>query len=113
MAEVWDDDTTFMDQVVYLVDLIDRTGPPAPLRGLTFRRCVVRGPVVIVPQGDMVVSGCDLGGPGADAIFYELTPGPHSGVLVVQDVTFEQCSFENVGFAGDRNLYAALAGIGG
>lgn len=109
MTELTYDDKTYEDRVIYLVDLIDRAGPPIPLEGFTFRRCVIRGPVVIVPQGAMVITHCNLG-PTADAIFYELVPGPHTGLLVVLDSVFDECTFENVGFAGDRGLYAQLAG---
>lgn len=104
------DDKTYEDRVVYLTDLIDRAGPPRPLDGFTFRRCVIRGPVIIFPIDGLTISGCALGAPSVDALFYELTEGPHVGLLGLTNTVFDECSFEDVGIAGGEQLRAMLGG---
>ncbi|MCV2396187.1 hypothetical protein OEB99_17895 [Actinotalea sp. M2MS4P-6] len=104
------DDKSYEDRVVYLTDLIDRTGPPRPLDGFTFVRCVLRGPVVLAPMDGFHMSGCRLDTPSADAMFYEIEPGYHLGIVPVMNWTMEDCTLENVALAGSAELRAMLLG---
>jgi len=97
------------DQTVYLADLIDRSAAPnAPLHGITFRRCTIRGPVIIYPMGAFSTNRCSWQVSDISTLFYELADGEHTGLLPVADLSFEDCDFQNIGVAGSPALRPLL-----
>jgi hypothetical protein len=94
--------TRFEDRVVRMADLAGESGL---VDSVTFVGCDVKGPAVLVPQG-CTLTNCNLGGPSADAILWEV-PASRTvivGAILAKNCVFERCHFFNVGFAGPPEL---------
>jgi len=90
-------------EVVYLVDLVDRSKPPV-IEGITFTECIIHGPAVLFLEPDAVLDDNDFNLPidSPEPLLFEIEPGPKTGLLPVRASSFRRCSFINVGFAGTR-----------
>jgi hypothetical protein len=96
------DGKTKRGEDVYLADLVRENGI---LDGFRFEDCRVRGPVVIVVQGEFdLVNNTIEGDP--DAFLWELPDERDrvTGAILVKDTAFEGCTFTNVGFAGHSDF---------
>jgi hypothetical protein len=101
------DDKTYRNQVIKLADLVAEDGR---LEGFTFVGCHIKGPAVVGLLSGTRVEHCNLGGPNADALLWEL---PNNRRIVVGaigaiDCTFEECTFVGIGFTGPPDLIAAF-----
>lgn len=89
------------DQEIVLAELIEWIDGKPFLQGHTFTGCVLKGPVVMYLRARVLIDQPKFDAVPA-ALFWELGKRTAvSGVLVVQDVTFNRCSFEHVGVTGD------------
>ena len=95
-------DTTYVDSVIRITELVSTDGV---LAGYSFTRCEINGPAVLVLQRGSMVD-CNLGGPSADAVLWEVPRyrPPVVGVILAADCTFDNCTFSNVGFAGTPEM---------
>jgi hypothetical protein len=92
-------DKVYHEHVVRLCQL---AGDDGVLDGFEFTGCQIKGPAVLALQGQTNLTSSNLGGPTPDAILWEI---PHSrpvivGAILVNNCTFDECTFEKVGFAG-------------
>jgi hypothetical protein len=88
----------YHDEVVHLAE---RAGDDGVIEGAHFTNCEVKGPAVIVVQGEFSLVSNEIEG-DPDAFLWEI---PESrtrviGAILVKDCTFENCTFKNVGLAG-------------
>jgi len=88
--------------------LLERTiaaGKDGQLNGLTFRRCMIHGPGVIIPDGNTRFVRCDLGDVRGDIRnLFLIAAGPMiTGGVFLKGCVFEDCRIRGVGFVGDRN----------
>jgi hypothetical protein len=84
--------------VYYLADLAKDNGV---IEGFRFEECHVKGPAVMVVQGELdLVNNTIEGDP--DAFLWEIQPDRErvTGAILIKDTTFEGCTFTNVGLAG-------------
>ena len=83
---------------IYLPDLVKDN---AVLEGFQFIDCTVRGPAVLVVQGEFdLVENRIEGDP--DAFLWPIDPKRARviGAILVKDTTFQGCTVKNVGLAG-------------
>jgi hypothetical protein len=80
-------------------------GESGVLDAVTFTGCDIKGPAVVVLQG-CTLSNCNLGGPSADAVLWEIpvTRTVVVGAILASKCIFERCTFMNVGIAGPSEL---------
>lgn len=93
---------SYVDQTVRLCDLIPEGEHPAFLRGLTFRRCEIVGPgILVIAGGSSTFTGNTM---SAD-MFWVLDPRrSYAGGIGVSGCTFDGCTFVGVGIAGTRDV---------
>jgi hypothetical protein len=94
-------DRTFLQQVVYLTDLVRGEQGPR-LDDVVFQDCQIIGPAVLVPMDNIEMSGCRFESP--DVAFEIATGRTYFGMIAMSNTRFRECRFENVGFAGDGNF---------
>lgn len=83
------------------IRLADLAGDDGVIEGFRFKNCHVKGPAVLVVQGEFnLVDNTIEGDP--DAFLWEIQPDRERviGAILVKDTTFEGCTFTRVGLAG-------------
>lgn len=83
---------------IYLAEL---AGDDGVLEGFHFTDCQIKGPAVLIVQGEFNFVENEIEG-DPDAFLWELSSDQERviGAISVKDTTFEQCTFTNVGLAG-------------
>lgn len=93
----------FRDDIVRIASL---TVTNYLIEGYTFINCQIVGPAVLALLGNVDMSHCTYEA-DINSIFWEIDPDTRPvifGAVGVQAVTFSQCSFKAIGFAGPRSL---------
>lgn len=93
----------FRDDIVRIASL---TVTNYLIQGYTFSNCQIVGPAVLAMLGNVDMSHCTYES-DINSLFWEVDPAVRPlvfGAVGVQDVTFSQCSFQAIGFAGPRAL---------
>ncbi len=88
-----------------VIRLVDEAGDSGVIEDILFKDCQVKGPAVMVIQGEFnLVNNTIEGDP--DAFLWEIEPDRErvTGAILVKDTTFEGCTFINVGVAGYPNF---------
>lgn len=83
------------------IRLTELVGDDGVLEGFRFTDCQIKGPAVLVVQGEFnLVDNTIEGDP--EAFLWELSPDREwvLGAILVKDSTFEGCTFTNIGLAG-------------
>lgn len=90
-------DNVYRDAVIRITEL---AGEQGVLEGFVFEGCDLKGPAVLVPQGSNFANTSLIGDP--NALLWEIPPDRPQviGAILVQNCTFEGCTFINVGIAG-------------
>ena len=87
------------------IRLAELAGDEGVIEGVRFKDCYVKGPAVLVVQGDFnLVDNKIEGDPDA---FLWVIPERRTrviGAILVKDTTFEGCTFTNVGLAGPPEI---------
>jgi hypothetical protein len=96
------DGREFRGEVVRLAEL---AGDEGVIEGVHFEDCHVKGPVVLVVQGDFSLVKNEIEG-DPDAFLWEIPPDRERviGAVLIKDSTFEGCVFSNVGLAGPPEI---------
>lgn len=99
--------TEFTDTLVPITRLAESmlaAGRRAGFKGVTFTRCLIQGPGVIVPGGDTHFDRCMMGNVQGDVRnLFLLAVGPLiTGAIPVDQCLFVECEFKGVGFAGEQ-----------
>jgi hypothetical protein len=107
------DDKTYTDKVV---SLCEYAGEAGVLDGFRFEGCDIKGPAVVVLQGEGSLVNCTFQGE-PDALLWEVPVSRTTviGVILLKACHFEQCTFINVGFAGPPDFITSMkrgSGIG-
>lgn len=99
-------DKTYRKAVVRITDLVAEDGR---LDGFLFDGCHISGPAVMVFHSCSITNS-NLGGPGADAILWEipLTRQQIVGVVGALNCAFDNCTFDGIGFAGPPDFIKQL-----
>jgi len=84
-----------------VIRLVDEAGDSGVIEGIHFKDCHVKGPAVMVVQGEFDLLRNTIEG-DPDAFLWEILPDRErvTGAILVKDTTFEECTFTNVGLAG-------------
>jgi hypothetical protein len=84
-------------------------GDDGVIRDMSFERCDVKGPAVVVPTGKTVLEHNRILG-NADALFWVIPPERPTviGAIGLENCRFTGCEFTNVGFAGPPELIDRL-----
>ena len=84
-------------------------GDPGVIRDATFERCHIKGPAVMVPIGKTVMEHNRFDGT-ADALLWEIPPERSKviGAIALENCTFTECHFMNIGIAGPPDLIRAF-----
>jgi hypothetical protein len=100
-------DPLFRNEVVRIADLTLNT---SMLEGYEFSNCRIIGPAVLVLLDDVSLIGCTWDTPDLDALFWEVPPERPvvMGAVGVRRCQFSNCTFEQIGVAGPRELRAVL-----
>jgi len=99
-----------------IVSLCEEADASGRISHRTFERALVLGPAVLALQNNVsFLTGSFAGHP--DAMFIEVPEGKWvQGVIILEDVTFRDCRFENIGIIGTREqieqIRSGIAGIG-
>ena len=106
----------FEDVDINLFDLyVAIVGSTAPgfVEGLTFRRCRLQGPVVMLVAGGVNFEDTNFGDSKGDIRNLLLKPmGTRApGSLPFRDCRFEGCEFYNVAFTGSEAVLDMLSGV--
>ena len=98
-------DNVYRDAVIRITEL---AGEQGVLDGFVFEGCDLKGPAVVVPQGSNFANTSLVGDP--NALLWEISPDRPQviGAILVQNCTFEGCTFMNVGFAGPPDFVRQL-----
>jgi hypothetical protein len=91
--------TTFSREAVTVSDLIQNSDQPL-ISGMTFERCLIRGPAYLKFQAFNVVEFCSV--PGEPRRSFQTLPegAPIPGTILLSRNIFKFCQFENVAFVG-------------
>ncbi len=84
-----------------VIRLVDEAGDAGVIEGFHFKDCHVKGPAVMVVQGEFdLVNNTIEGDP--EAFLWKIQPDRErvTGAILVKDTVFEGCTFTNVGLAG-------------
>lgn len=89
---------TYRDKDIRLTDLV---GDDAVLEGYEFINCRLKGPAVLLIEGEFDLAENRVEG-DPDAVLWEIPPERERviGAILLKDPTFENCTFVNVGLAG-------------
>ncbi len=84
-----------------VIRLSELAGDDGIIDGHHFEDRHIKGPAVIVVQGDFSLLENEIKG-DPDAFLWEISPERERvlGAILVKDCTFEGCTFTNVGIAG-------------
>jgi hypothetical protein len=93
---------TLRNQVVRLAEL---AGDDGVIEGYHFEDCHIKGPVVLVVQGDFSIVENEIEG-DPDAFLWEIAPDRERviGAILVKDSKFERCVVSGVGLAGPPEI---------
>lgn len=94
----------YRDEAIYLPKLAV-AGPR--LKGYEFHNCLLTGPAIATILGATSMRGCGFrhGAGSFEDLLIELPEGRRViGVIGLDDCTFDRCTFEEVGFAGTRDM---------
>jgi hypothetical protein len=83
------------------------TSGPAAIRNKRFRFAHVRGPLLIFPVGCSFISvSVGVSGDDLNSIVWRVEEGASAkmGVVLVERCSFENCSIQNIGFTGSKEL---------
>jgi hypothetical protein len=96
----------FEDRVIRVCEFVGHDGA---IRGLTFRRCDVQGPAVIVFRGEVAMTDSTWDGT-AEAILWEIAPHRDeiAGAVLIEDCIFEGCTFRRLGIADGPEMMANI-----
>ncbi len=103
---------TYHERVIRISEL---AGDEGIVDGFEFTGCHIKGPAVLLPQSSTLANSEFRGDP--DAILWEIPLSRTTvvGAILIQDCTFDDCVFENIGFAGPpefiRNMRAGTSGF--
>jgi len=88
-----------------LLDVTIAAGRGHYLEKLTFRKCLIHGPGVIVADPETRFNECDLGDVKGDIRnLFLIAAGPRiTGGIFLKGCLFENCVFRQVGFVGSQN----------
>ena len=88
----------YRDKDVRLADLV---GDDAVLEGYEFRNCRLKGPAVLIVEGEFDLAENRVEG-DPDAVLWRIPPDRDRviGAILLKDSTFEDCTFTNIGLAG-------------
>jgi hypothetical protein len=84
-----------------VIDLVKLAGEDGVIESHHFENCQVKGPAVLVMQGDFSLVENEFEG-DPDAYLWEIPEHRTRviGAILVKDTTFERCTFAKVGLAG-------------
>jgi hypothetical protein len=87
------------------VRLAELAGDDGVIEGVHFKDCLVKGPAVLVVQGDFSLVDNEIEG-DPDAFLWEVPEHRTRviGAILVKDSTFEGCTFRKVGLAGPPEI---------
>jgi hypothetical protein len=102
-------DRQWRNEVVRLSELTVNT---STIAGQAFSNCRIIGPAILALLDDVTITHCTWDAPGLDAIYWEVPPEREVviGVVGVSNCVFSNCTFENVGIAGPRQMRAQFEG---
>ena len=104
-------DNVYHGRVVRLCQL---AGDEAIIDGFEFTDCFVRGPAVVVVQGETTFAHSTFRG-DPESLLWEISPERSSviGAILLTNCVFNECTFEGVGFAGPPEFIQQMKeGIG-
>jgi hypothetical protein len=107
------DDKTYVDKDLFVYDVVERSREAGSrLDGFTFLRCRITGPAILAPCGNFfILEGSSYTTACAKALFWEVTTAQRKiGAIAVRDCSFFDCSFDDIGFAGSRDLLDLFLG---
>lgn len=93
----------FRDEVVRVAAL---TVTNPLIEGCTFINCQIVGPAVLALVDSVNLTHCTFEAE-VNALFWEVDPEARPmvyGAVEVREVTFSECSFQAIGFAGTKEL---------
>jgi hypothetical protein len=105
-------DNIYQGRVVRLCEL---AGDEAVIDGFEFTDCFVRGPAVVVVQGEKTTLANSTFRGDPDSLLWEIPPERSTviGAILVNNCVFDECTFEGVGFAGPPEFIRQMKqGIG-
>ncbi len=92
---------------VYLPDLVRGVDPPV-IKDRVFESCHILGPAIVYPR-DCTWNSCHFHVNTIEAILWEREVGDSiTGIILVEDCFFNQCSFEHFGFVGNSEMTDAI-----
>jgi hypothetical protein len=95
---VSEQDKVYHDQIVRIVELVDGMAIPV-LSEMTFQRCQIVGPAVILPLGNTQFLNSRMDHP--DEMLWETQPNRvYVGAIGVDNCVFDDCDFNGIGIAG-------------
>jgi hypothetical protein len=91
------------------INLAELAGDNGVIEGFHFEDCHVKGPAVLVMQGDFSLVSNEIEG-DPDAYLWEIPEHRTHviGAILVKDTTFERCYFTKVGLAGRSDFIERL-----
>ena len=96
--------------VTRLLEHIIAAGRPAAVRQVGFKKCMLHGPGLFVPDTTTRFVRCDLGDVRGDIRnLFLIAAGPRiTGAIPLNDCLFEDCVFRGVGFVGNEHYVANM-----
>jgi hypothetical protein len=96
----------YRDEDIRLTDLV---GDDAILEGYKFINCRLKGPAVLLVEGEFNLAENTVEG-DPEAVLWEIPPERERviGAILLKDSTFEDCTFTNVGIAGYSDFIEAV-----
>lgn len=76
------------------------------IQGYTFINCRIVGPAVLAVLSEVSIEHCHFEA-DINSLFWEVDPATRPtvyGAVGIQDVSFSNCTFQAIGFAGPREL---------
>lgn len=99
--------TVRSNEVIRLADL---TVISDTIRSIRFENCMILGPAVVFLVGS-ALNECSFDAPGPEAIIWDIALDRRTemvGAIAVEGCEFQECRFQNVGFAVDEDGANAL-----
>lgn len=104
---------THSEEAIIIGELARTTTPDCVLRSHTFENCGIYGPAVLLWAKGGKIDRCSFPPFDIDAWLWVQPHHRVTGVVVIEDCTFENCRFENVVWMGPQSFVDALkASIG-
>lgn len=101
-------------EVVNLADYIEYpVAGPLAIRNQKFRNVLVKGPILLYPNGSLTMRHVRFGTAEAGSLDALLWPMKHGetkiGLVAIEDVVFEDCEMQLVAFAGVPETLEAIS----